>query len=127
MNIALWIIQGLLAALFLFAGGIKLFAYDRYKEMGAQQNPEQAFPISRGLAACIGVSEAAGGLGLVLPQLTGIAPMLTPTAAMGLAVIMVLATRFHMTRKEPASMTIGLFVLCVVVVVGRGLIWQSVV
>ena len=46
--------------------------------------------------------------------------MVTPTAALGLAVIMVLATRFHLKRKEPAPMTIGLFVLCTVVVVGRG-------
>ena len=55
-----------------------------------------------------------------LPQVTGIVPMLTPTAALGLAVIMVLATRFHLKRKEPAPMTIGLFVLCTAVVVGRG-------
>ena len=121
MNIALWVIQGLLAALFLFAGGMKLFAYDRYKKMGAQQHPDQEFPISQGLARFIGISEVAGGLGLLLPQLTGIVPILTPTAAIGLAVIMVLATRFHLKRKEPAAMTIGLFVLCAVVVVGRGL------
>ena len=120
MNIALWIIQGFLAALFLFAGGLKLFAYDRYKKMGTQQNPDQEFPISRGRARFIGVSEVAGGLRLVLPQVTGIVPMLTPTAALGLAVIMVLATRFHLKRKEPAPMTIGLFVLCTAVVVGRG-------
>ena len=121
MNIALWVIQGLLAALFLFAGGMKLFAYDRYKKMGSQQNPDQEFPISRGLARFIGISEVAGGLGLVLPQLTGIVPTLTPAAAIGLAVIMVLATRFHLKRKESALVTIGLFILCAVVVVGRGL------
>ena len=50
MNIALWVIQGLLAALFLFAGGMKLFAYDRYKKMGAGAGPGRgAAPLSRTL------------------------------------------------------------------------------
>ena len=47
--------------------------------------------------------------------------LLTILAAVGLAVIMVLATRFHLKRGEPVSMTIGLAVLCMVVAVGRGL------
>ena len=121
MNIAFWIMQGLLAALFVFAGGMKIFAYDRYKKMGTEQHPNREFPISEGRATFIGVSEVAGALGLVLPQLTGVLPVLTPLAAVGLAVIMVLATRFHLKRQEPPAMTIVLFILCAIVAVGRGL------
>jgi len=122
MNIAQWIIQGLLAMLFLFAGGMKLFAYDRYQKQAEQQHPDRALGLSRGLVTFIGASEVAGALGLVLPQATGVLPVLTPLAAVGLAIIMVLATRFHMRRQEPRSVTIGLFVLCAVVAVGRGLL-----
>ena len=100
---------------------MKLFAYDRYKKMGTEQNPTKEFPISQGQARFIGVSEIAGALGLVLPKLSGILPVLTLLAAVGLAAIMILATRFHLKREEPAAMTIGLFVLCVIVSVGRGL------
>ena len=121
MNIALWVIQGLLAPLFLFAGGMKLFAQDRYREQAEQQHSDRALGLSRGLVTFIGASEVAGSLGLVLPLATQVLPVLTPLAAIGLAVIMVFATRFHLKRGEPVSMTIGLAVLCMVVAVGRGL------
>ena len=121
MNIALWVIQGLLASLFLFAGGMKLFARDRFRERAEQRHPDRALGLSRGLVTFIGASEVAGSLGLVLPLGTQVLPVLTPLAAIGLAVIMVLATRFHLKRGEPVSMTIGLAELCMVVVVGRGL------
>ena len=121
MNIALWVIQGLLVSLFLFAGGMKLFARDRFRERAEQRHPDRALGLSRGLVTFIGASEVAGSLGLVLPLGTQVLPVLTPFAAIGLAVIMVLATRFHLKRGEPVSMTIGLAVLCMVVAVGRGL------
>ena len=54
----------------------------------------------------IGVSEPVGCLGVILPMLTGVMPQLTPTAAAGLTVIMILATGFHIQRKDPASKTI---------------------
>ena len=121
MNIALWVIQGLLVSLFLFAGGMKLFARDRFRERAEQRHPDRALGLSRGLVTFIGASEVAGSLGLVLPLGSQVLPVLTPFAAIGLVVIMVLATRFHLKRGEPVSMTIGLAVLCMVVAVGRGL------
>lgn len=54
----------------------------------------------------IGVSELVGCLGVILPMLTGVMPQLTPTAAAGLTVVMILATGFHIQRKDPASKTI---------------------
>ena len=69
MNIALWIIQGLLALLFLFTGGMKLFAQDRYRQQAKQQHPDREFWLSRGLVTFIGASEVAG-TGRVLVETT---------------------------------------------------------
>jgi uncharacterized membrane protein YphA (DoxX/SURF4 family) len=84
MNYALWVVQGLLALLFLFAGGTKLVL--PIEEMTKQM------PLPGLFLRFIGVAEVLGGLGLILPGLTGIRPGLTPLAAVGLVIIMVGAT-----------------------------------
>jgi uncharacterized membrane protein YphA (DoxX/SURF4 family) len=84
MNIALWIVQGLLAALFLFAGGMKLVMPI---EAMTQQIAYPGF-----FLRFIGVVEVLGGLGLILPGLFRIRPVLTPLAAAGLVIIMIGAT-----------------------------------
>src|SRR3954464_6696272 len=81
MNRTLWIVQALLAALFVFAGGMKLVL--PIEEM----TKDMALPGM--FLRFIGVAEVLGGLGLVLPGLTGIRPWLTPLAAAGLAIIMI--------------------------------------
>lgn len=81
---ALWVVQGLLALLFLFAGGMKLVT--PAEEMAKQM------PLPVPFMRFIGVAEVLGGLGLILPGLTGIRPGLTPLAAAGLVVIMIGAT-----------------------------------
>jgi uncharacterized membrane protein YphA (DoxX/SURF4 family) len=123
MNIALWIVQGLLAAMFLIVGGLKAFAYERYKKMAEGKSPAQEKAktpeLTRGLVTFIGVSEIAGTVGLILPAATGIVPVLTPLAALGLGVIMLLAVGFHSRRKEPVAVPAVLLALSVFVVVGR--------
>lgn len=89
MNGALWIIQVLLALLFLFAGGMKLIL--PIEEM----TKEIVMP--GWFLRFIGVAEVLGGLGLVLPGLTGIRPWLTPLAAAGLVIIMIGATGLTLT------------------------------
>jgi DoxX-like family len=84
MNIALWIAQGLLAALFLFAGGMKLIL--PIEEMTKQ------VPIPGLFLRFIAVCEVLGAIGLILPWLLRIRPGLTPLAAAGLVIIMVGAT-----------------------------------
>ena len=119
MNTALWTVQGLLAVGFLMVGGMKLFAYEKFKKSSEAKSPGHAAP-SQGLTTFIGISEVAGAFGLILPAATGIAPMLTTLAALGLAAIMILAVIFHLRRKEPALVPAALFVLTAFVVVGRG-------
>jgi len=83
-NVLLWIVQGLLAALFLFAGGMKLVM-----PIEAMAGPV-AFP---GLfLRFIGVAEVLGALGLVLPGLLRVRTDLTPLAASGLVIVMAGAT-----------------------------------
>ena len=83
MNILLWIIQILLAALYLYAGLMKLIT--PYEKM--MENPGPRFP--HWFLLFIGTCEILGGLGLVIPWATKIKPGLTPLAAWGLVIIMV--------------------------------------
>jgi hypothetical protein len=84
MNLALWIVQGLLALLFLFAGGMKLVL--PIEQMTAD------IPLPGWFLRFIGVAEVLGGAGLILPGLLKIRLGLTPLAAAGLVVIMIGAT-----------------------------------
>jgi hypothetical protein len=84
MNVALWIVQSLLAALFLFAGVMKLVM-----PLEQMAGPV-AFP--GWFLRFIGVAETLGGVGLILPGLLRIRPGLTPLAAAGLVIIMIGAT-----------------------------------
>ena len=116
MKIALWIVQLLLAFVFIASGSMKLFAFDKF----AASAPDLAG--QHGLVIFIGIAELAGAIGLILPRLTGILPVLTTWAAVGLATIMVLATGFHLVRGEisHAVVTTVLLVLATFVIYGRG-------
>jgi small-conductance mechanosensitive channel len=84
MNIALWIVQALLACLFLFGGVVKLI-------MPIDEMTKQV-PLPGLFLRFIAVCETLGALGLILPGLLHIRPGLTPLAASGLAIIMIGAT-----------------------------------
>src|SRR5262245_12383805 len=109
LNVALWIVQGLLAALFLFAGSTKLILpIDVLMSMGS---PNQiALPGS--FIRFIGVAEVLGAIGVVLPRLLRIRPGLTPLAATGLVIIMIGATSLTWVADGPAPasfpMVVGL-------------------
>jgi uncharacterized membrane protein YphA (DoxX/SURF4 family) len=119
MNIALWILQVLLGGMFLMAGAMKAFQYER-----AKASLPWVKDVSRGLTTFIGIAELLGGLGLLLPAITGILPWLTPLAAAGLALIMILAIGFHASRREPQAIGINavLLLLATFVAYGRFLI-----
>jgi uncharacterized membrane protein len=118
MNTMLWIIQGLLAAMFLMAGFSKTFK--------TKEKLEKQFPwvIDFGLTTIrlIGLSELLGAVGLLVPWLTGILPILTPVSAIGICLIMVLATNLvHLKKKEYQGMAtnIVIFLLSAFVAYGR--------
>lgn len=116
MNVFLWILQGLLAAMFLMAGVMKS---TQPKEKLAEKLPwAEDYPA--GTVRLIGVVELLAAVGLILPAALGILPVLTPLAATGLAVVMVLAINVHRRRNEMGAVAFNAAILVVAVVVAWG-------
>lgn len=99
MDIALWVVQGILAAGLLMAGSMKLM---RSRE---QLQPKQAWveDFSAQQVKGIGALEVLGAAGLILPGLLNVAEVLTPIAAVGLAILMAGAAWTHIRRNENAN------------------------
>ena len=117
MNIALWIIQILLAVLYGMAGMMKAFQTEKAK----QQFP-WAKERSDGFVRFVGISEMLGAIGLILPIVTGVLPWLTPLAALGLSIIQLLAIfTVHVPKKEynVVPVNLVLLTLSLFVVFGR--------
>ena len=115
MNILLWIIQVLLALLFLFSGSMKFV-------MSVQQMNDQAPVVLPGIFLhFIGVCEILGGFGMILPSLLRIKPGLTPLAAAGLAIITIGATVITLMgpMKGLALLPCVTALLCILVAYGR--------
>ncbi len=119
MDIALWIVAGLLALAFLGAGTMKL---TRSKEQLAGAGMAWTEDFSAGMVKTIGGLEALGALGLILPPLTGILPALAPIAATGLAVTMIGAIVVHVRRREQFTPALVLLALAAFVAIGRFLV-----
>jgi len=111
LNIFLWAGQGLLAAMLIWASAMKLFA--PAKKLAAMW-PWTA--TNRKLVKLTGVLDAMAAIGLVIP-------FLTPYAAIGIALLMVAAITFHVSRAEAAQIGINIFVLALALFIawGRGL------
>lgn len=116
MNTALWIVQGLLAAAFLMAGIMKI----------AKSKPELAEKMgwvddfSEGVIKTIGGLEVLGAIGLILPGLTGIAPVIIPLAAVGLGLTQVGAIVVHGRRGEMQNVVVSAVLLAMTVFVAWG-------
>ncbi|HWS51564.1 MAG TPA: DoxX family protein [Microbacterium sp.] len=110
MLIALWILNGLLALVFVGAGLMKLA---RPKQALAESGMAYVEDFSAAQVKLIGLVEVVGAVGLILPLLLNIAPVLTPIAAVGLAVTMLVATTVHVRRKESPLPTVVLAVLAI--------------
>lgn len=117
MNTLLWIIQGLLALVFLLTGVPKLVQPKEklVNQMSALED------LSLGQIRMLGLAEVSGGVGLILPALTGIFPWLSPLAAFGLVLVMIGASVANVRRKEYAKIafTSALLLLALLVAVGR--------
>ena len=122
MNIALWIVQILLAVMYGMSGAMKTFQTAKAKGQ---------FPWAKnrsdGFVRFVGTSELLGALGLILPLVTGILPWLTVFAAIGLTLIQLLAIfTEHLPKKEYNVIPVNLVLLAlsVLVVIGRWVIFS---
>lgn len=116
LNIALWVAQVLLAAMFLMAGIMK--ATQPIEELSQSMTWVNDF--SAGMVRFIGISELLGGIGLLLPALLRIKPIFTPLAALGLFIIMVLAFIYHISNAEYQALGINLILGAIAVFIAWG-------
>lgn len=112
--LALWIATALLAALYLATGAVKL--------LRPKAAVERVMPFATDFASwqvkAIGALEVLGTLGLVLPQLTGIATWLTPPAAFALVLLQICAIRVHVRRGEARKLAINIVLLLLALAIG---------
>jgi uncharacterized membrane protein len=117
VNVALWIVQILLALAYVAAGVMKV-----------SQSKEKLAPTmtwvnhySATSVKLIGAAELLGGLGLILPWLFGIAKWLTPVAAVGLVIVQIGAIVHHVRHKDTKSLPLNavLLLLALFVAIGR--------
>jgi uncharacterized membrane protein len=116
MNVVLWVLQGVLAAMFLMAGLMK----STQPKENLVKNLPWVEDFSAGTVRFIGVMELLAAIGLIVPAVTGIAVILTPLAATGLALMMLLAALTHVRRREPGAVVFTLVLLAAAVVVAWG-------
>jgi DoxX-like family len=119
MNIALWTVQGLLAFVYLTAGGLKVIR--PREQLVATGRLDWMKDHSDAAVKAVGVVEILGALGVILPEATGIARVLTPIAAVGLVIVQIGAMRVHLTRNErqPLPINVILLLLAAFVAVAR--------
>jgi uncharacterized membrane protein YphA (DoxX/SURF4 family) len=117
MNIALWIIAGLLAVVFLAGGAVKVI---QPKEKLAASGMGFAEDFSAGSVKAIGALELLAAVGLILPAVLDIAPVLVPLAAVGLVLLMVGAMITHLRRHESQALVMNLAILALAVLVAWG-------
>lgn len=116
MNVAILVVQILLALVFLMAGVMKLI---QPKEKLAN-NMAWVEGFSQNQIRLLGTLEILGAIGLVLPALTGILPWLTPLAAVGLGLLMVGAAVTHLRRGEYPNLITNIVLLALTVFVAYG-------
>lgn len=115
MNVVLWIVQGILVVGFIYSGWLKAFKYEKAKTSWTWVKD-----VPKGLVFFIGLAELIGALGLILPQATKIAPVLTPIAAVGLAAVVLFGAIFHIRRKEYRDIGVNIVFLALALFVAIG-------
>ncbi|MHA6762364.1 DoxX family protein [Streptacidiphilus sp. PAMC 29251] len=107
MNIALWIVAGLLAAAYLFGGGYKVIT-PKEKIAAAGPSAKWAEDFSAGSVKAIGALEVLAAVGLIVPAAANTAPVLVPLAALGLVLIMLGASVTRIRRHEAKFLVVDL-------------------
>ena len=116
LHIGLWVAQAFLAATMGMAGFMKTSAPI---EQLAQNGMTFVNDFAPGMVRFIGISELLAAIGMILPSALRIKPMLTPLAAAGIAIIMVLGTAFHLMHGEPFAAALVFLAISVFVAWGR--------
>jgi len=118
MNLALWIIAGLLAAVFLLAGANKLFI----PKVKLAKAPGGGWvnDFSAGFIKTLGAVEILGAIGLIVPAALDVAPVLVPLAAVGLATVMIGAAIVTSRRHESKHALLNLTYLALIAIVAIG-------
>jgi uncharacterized membrane protein YphA (DoxX/SURF4 family) len=118
MNTILWTSQIFLAVVFLYSGINKSILSEKQL---IEKGQTGVVGFSPAAIHWIGISEILGALGLIVPEWTGIFPWLTPVAAAGFAMIMILAAPIHYRLNEPKNVAVnlGLLALSLFVMIGR--------
>jgi DoxX-like family len=118
MHTALWIIAGLLAAVFLLAGSNKLFI--PRERLAKAPGGGWVLDFSACFVKALGAVEILGAVGLILPALLDIAPVLVPLAALGLGLIMIGAAIVEFRRQEFKHVLVNLTYLALIAFVAWG-------
>jgi uncharacterized membrane protein YphA (DoxX/SURF4 family) len=118
MNIILWVLAALLAAVFLGAGVMKLT--QSKEKLAANPNMAWTEQFSPGVIKLIGLLEVLAAIGLILPAALNIVPVLVPLAAVGLVLIMVGAALTHARRKESQAVVMNMALLALAAFVAWG-------
>ena len=100
MNVALWIVQVLSGIFWSVTGFGKILCFNQAVWNQTLPRVPWFSAVPQALFVFIGVCEFLGGVGLILPAITGVKPKLTPLAAIGLTLVMILAAGFHIARGE---------------------------
>lgn len=116
LHIGLWVVQVLLAVAFGMAGFMKISSPI---EQLAASGMTFVNSCSSGMVRFIGISEVLGAIGLILPAALRRKPILTPIAAIGITIIMILAIGYHFLHNEPIIPPLALLVLASFVTWGR--------
>jgi len=114
-NTLLWVLQWVFGIYFVAIGIMHFIVPD-----GLPALMEWMYELDDTMHVIVGIAEILGGLGLILPSLTGIRPELTVYAAAGLVLVMLGAIVFHATRSEGASIANNVFLGAVVAFIGYG-------
>jgi uncharacterized membrane protein YphA (DoxX/SURF4 family) len=117
MNVVLWIIAAALALAFLAAGVMKL---TQPKEKLYENGMAWTEDFSPGVIKLIGLLEVLAAVGLTLPAVVDVAPVLVPVAALGLVALMIGAALTHARRREPQMIVINVVLLALAAVVAWG-------
>jgi hypothetical protein len=117
MNTILWIFQGILSLVFLYSGINKsIFSEQQLIAKGQTGVANLPVPVIR----FIGITEVLGAVGIIVPWLTHIWPVLTPATAICFAIIMLLAAPIHYKLHEPKNVTTNIVLLIMSVLVAYG-------